>query len=245
MALRVFASHDWGADGATHARVAQVVRGLRARGLAVWFDETHMRRNILDAMCKGIDTSDVILVFVTDNYLAKVARGKDTDNVRREFMYAARNPARLLPVRFDADLPAAWPGPVGMLLGEHLYTDLSVYSEEAVDALAEAVRRCTPQTRWKTAAQRARSRAIVARKEPRKESPQPCAELAVHGKGTARARVERVAGALGCAGIGTHEHLGAALDRLLRSLRGTHGMPGAEMAFCARLAYAEREAGVE
>ena len=63
--IRVFASHDWGKYSANHARVAQIVAALRQKSFKVWFDETHMKGNILDAMCRGIDESDVVLVFVT------------------------------------------------------------------------------------------------------------------------------------------------------------------------------------
>ena len=71
MRIRVFVSHDWGVGGATHARVRNVVARLRDRGVEVWFDETHMRGNLMDAMCRGIDGCDVVLVFVTCQYLAK------------------------------------------------------------------------------------------------------------------------------------------------------------------------------
>ena len=97
MGLRVFASHDWGRGSSTHARVRDVVTALRARNMDVWFDETHMTGNILDAMCAGIEDADVVLIFVTRNYMQKVEHGPDTDNVRREFMFAAARPER--PVR--------------------------------------------------------------------------------------------------------------------------------------------------
>ena len=125
MGIKVFASHDWGTGGATHSRVKVVVEELRRLGFEVWFDETHMKGNILDAMCKGIDSAEVVLVFLTRDYIRKVGQGGDGDNVRREFLYASRSPDKLLPVRLDQDLPppSSWSGPVGMLLGSRLYVE--------------------------------------------------------------------------------------------------------------------------
>ena len=125
--MRLFASHDWGKDSENHKRVAQVVSLLRELGFTVWFDEDEMKGNLLDDMCEGINKSDAMLVFITKNYLKKVASGDDQDNVRREFMYGHKmlGAARLIPIRFDPELPKKWTGPLGMLLGERLYADLT------------------------------------------------------------------------------------------------------------------------
>ena len=156
--IRLFASHDWGVNGANHARVAKVVTALRQRSFHVWFDETHMRGNILDAICRGMDTSDVVLVFMTANYMKKVESGNDTDNVRREFMYGAHSaPGKFLCVKFDATLPETWTGPVSMILGAQLYFDMSDggVTPTRVDALVDAIRGYrTPRVAWKTTVQR-------------------------------------------------------------------------------------------
>ena len=143
-----FASHAWGVDGKDHMRVKDVVEALRARGIEVWFDETHMHKyaSIPDAMCQGIDKSDVVLVFVTADYCEKTASGNGQDNVRKEFLYAqSRKPEAMIPIKFDEALPRAWPGPVGMQLGAQLYVDLSQGEHERnLDRLAESVRYHTP-----------------------------------------------------------------------------------------------------
>jgi len=146
--LRVFASHDWGRGASTHARVRDAVAALRARDLDVWFDETHMTGNILDAMCAGIEDADVVVVFVTRNYMEKVEHGPDTDNVRREFMFAAARPEKLVAVRFDADLPPMWSGPVRMVLGSRLYVDLTTpeLGTRDIDRLTAAIRNVVPST---------------------------------------------------------------------------------------------------
>jgi hypothetical protein len=208
--MKLFASHDWGVDGHNHAAVRRVVQRLREHhGLDVWMDETDLHGNILDAMCRGIDDADTVLVFVTPNYLDKVASGDASDNLRREFMYAARAPHKLVPVRFDARLPARWHGPVGMLLGEHLYTDLSgPCPERAVDELARRVQRVPPAL------------PPVHRPPPRRPSaPPPRRPLP-----SARAVVDEGLLLLHGVGIGTAEHTGPALDRLVRSLCGTEAV---------------------
>lgn len=149
--IRVFASHDWGKDNRNHKKVSIVVDALRGRGIDVWFDETHMKGNILDSMCKGIDDSDVVLIFVTQNYISKVESGGDADNVRREFMYASKNPKKLLAIRFDSHLVSNWPGPVGMVLGSHLYTDLTTIHDKTIDNLFHSIRTQTGSTMWKNA----------------------------------------------------------------------------------------------
>lgn len=133
--VKVFASHDWGIDSENHRRVEAVVKRLRLRGINVWFDETHMSGNILDSMCKGMDECDVVLVFVTQNYVNKVRSGNEMDNVRREFMYACSTHAnKMVAIRFDASMPRTWSGPVAMQLGTHLHVDMSAHDGEANDA---------------------------------------------------------------------------------------------------------------
>lgn len=127
-ALRIFASHDWGVNGATHERVVQLVEVIRQKcGVDAWLDETHMTGNLLDCMTQGIDSSDCMLVFVTRNYMRKTASGDPHDNVRREFMYAQQTMGsdRMIAIKLDENLPRRWTGPVGMQLGSNLYVDMS------------------------------------------------------------------------------------------------------------------------
>lgn len=163
-AVRVFASHEWGAEGETHRRVARIVDVLRQAGVNVWFDETHMKGNILNAMCRGIDQSDLVLVFVTKRYLEKVETGGDDDNVRREFMYAATIKKPMLAIKLDHDCPKHWKGPVGMLLGSSLYVSLCDVHDTAegdisVDctALVGAIHASTSRILWKRACRTATS----------------------------------------------------------------------------------------
>lgn len=121
------------------------MRELRKRGMRVWFDETDMSGNILDSMARGIETADVVLVFVTRNYARKAASEDAHDNVRREFMFASARPEKLLMIRFD-DIPLPLPGAIGMVLSHELYVDLRFAAEPSdgqIDALVDAVRKKT------------------------------------------------------------------------------------------------------
>ena len=204
--IRVFASHDWGKDGVNHSRVARVVGELRHRNLAVWFDETHMRGNILDAMCRGIDSADVVLVFLTSNYMKKVESGNDSDNVRREFMYAANTPDKFLCVKFESSIRTPWTGPVRMFLGSQFYVDMTGMSR--IDALVDAIRRKSPRMMWKTAVQRTR------------HVPATQLKCAPPRQGPVRGRVQKI-----CEQTGTPTddglHLCKLVDRLHVSLVGT------------------------
>lgn len=231
--IQAFASHDWGVDGVNHARVATVVKGLRKRGVRVWFDETHMKGNILDAMCRGMDGADVILVFVTRNYMKKVEALDDTDNVRREFMYASGMPKKMVPIRFDRDLPATWSGPLRMVLGTSLYVDLSdeVLGERHFDSVMEAIRRATPRTMWKAAATQINRKTITLR-QPAVPSSAPK---------TMRTRVKRLKEMVG----DTEEvaHIGPAIDRLTISLLGS-AKAGTLDNLVDKLTIMERELGL-
>ena len=214
--IRLFASHDWGAEGKNHARVGDVVKELRQRNFNVWFDETHMRGNILDAMCRGIDSSDVVLVFLTSNYMKKVESGNDSDNVRREFMYAANTPQKFICVKFDDSLPPRWTGPVSMILGTQLYVDLTEITPSRIDALVDAIRHRSPKVLWKTAVQR--TRCVAPARLDRGVAPPPTASTATTVP--LRDRVRKI-----CEATGTSPdadmHLCKLVDRLHVSLVGT------------------------
>jgi hypothetical protein len=116
-----FLSHNWGMDDlgrSNHARAVKVKQMLEAAGLRCWLDvptrilefafplalrlaniyipanawqEEQMQGDINSKMTQGIDDSAVIVVFVTNQYIKKVAgdgaAGAD-DNCKMEFDYA-------------------------------------------------------------------------------------------------------------------------------------------------------------
>ena len=217
MSIRAFASHNWGSGGETHRRVARVVEMLTARGVDVWFDGKNMRGNILSAMCDGMDASQVILVFVTRAYVEKVQTGKETDNVRREFMYASRTPEKLVPILFEP-LHAPWSGPVAMVLGTLLYHDMaSAVTERNVDELVQIIRRRNGNTLWKHAALRTKT-TCLSRVPPRRiTDPFPKRE----GKAsTVKDRVRRAVDAYGSvAGERTNDIVNSLFDSIVGTPR--------------------------
>tara|TARA_B110001452_G_scaffold16179_1_gene13265 strand:- start:14251 stop:14949 length:699 start_codon:yes stop_codon:yes gene_type:complete len=229
--IRLFASHDWGVNASNHARVAEVVAELRRRNFTVWFDETHMRGNILDAMCHGIDSSDIVLVFLTSNYMKKVQSGNDIDNVRREFMYTTCNPDKFLCIKFDT-LPSPWTGPVSMILGSQLYVDLTEINSSSIDSLVDAIRNRSPRLQWKTAVQRTRNHMGT----PKSRAPSTTSILLP----PLRDRVRTICDHMG----GTYKsdiHLCKLVDRLHVSLVGT---VDSKMPLCERVAVMEKHLGM-
>jgi len=229
--LRAFASHDWGRNGANHARVAKVVFELRKCGVHVWFDDTHMKGNIMDAMCRGIEESDVVLVFVTRNYMTKVERGDDTDNVRREFMFASATPQKFVPIRFDPELPRTWTGPLRMMLGFSLYVDLSgEIGERGITQLLTAMKHVVPQTTWRTAVARtAKPKSSSSSSSP----PKPTTRAL-------RVRVQRLREAVGDAEE-EDGHMGTVVHRLALTLLGTMAR---DLPIVEKVARMERELGL-
>jgi hypothetical protein len=54
------------AERNNHLRVARVNSYLKERGLSCWFDEDCLEGDIEEAMCAGIDSSSIVIVFITD-----------------------------------------------------------------------------------------------------------------------------------------------------------------------------------
>jgi hypothetical protein len=148
--LKVFLSHNWSDDllgRNNHERVKRVNAMLKERGVATWFDEQgDMQGDTLLAMTSGIDECDIILVFLTRDYIKKVNK-QDNDNCKLEFQYAygRKGGKCMLPIVMEQDVRSSnsWDGPVGAVLNSHLYKDLSPtdISAALVDDLVAEIRR--------------------------------------------------------------------------------------------------------
>ena len=150
-----FLTHNWAKDEEgrnNHARVERVHVGLKKRGLNMWFDSERMAGAIVDQMIKGIDESDLVIVFLTKKYADKVASGNPKDNCKKEFDYTSRvkGANKMIPVPMEPCMcnPGAWIGPVQMELGGMLYeasfpTDDDVKFEENIDNLFKQIVRET------------------------------------------------------------------------------------------------------
>ena len=133
-----FLTHDWGKFKtkkggkelvSNHDRVSRIYTGLTQSGMHVWFDEVQMKGLIQKQMCKGIDDSYVIVVFLTKRYIEKVGGDDQKDNCQKEFLYAdnTKGGQRMIGVVMDPECGPAtsWRGPVQLTLGSQLYVDFS------------------------------------------------------------------------------------------------------------------------
>ena len=118
----------------------------------MWFDSERMAGAIVDQMIKGIDESDLVIVFITKKYCQKVASGNPKDNCRKEFMYTSQNKGatKMIPIPMEPCMmnPLSWVGVVNMELGGLLYeasfpTDDDVKFEENIDNLFKQIVRET------------------------------------------------------------------------------------------------------
>jgi hypothetical protein len=146
-ATDVFLTHDWGTDElgrSNHKRVGMMSRILKEKGVRTWFDEEEMKGNIQEQMQRGIDRASCIIVFVTDNYIKKVA-GKgpngDKDNCRFEFNYLSvtKSPRMIIPVVMEPRCRdnTAWYGPVSAQLRSKLFVDFA--SDDTLEAAADHI----------------------------------------------------------------------------------------------------------
>ena len=80
-------------------------------------------------MVEGIESSDVIVVFVTEAYRDKINSSNGRDNCRFEFKHAfeQHGPELMIPVVMEPGMRNAqeWKGLLGAALSTHLYIDFS------------------------------------------------------------------------------------------------------------------------
>jgi serine/threonine protein kinase len=136
---RLFLSHDWGEAHLNHALVRRINDTLRSQGdVETWFDGDVLKAGtqMQDAMYKGLEACDVVVVFVTSNYLRKATGSDRRDNVFREFMYATWHRIdHIIPVVLDSDCkdPRTWPTMAGPVLGNTIYLDMTDVSLSGSD----------------------------------------------------------------------------------------------------------------
>lgn len=126
-----FLSHNWGMDQLdrdNHERVKAVNDRLKSAGVKTWFDAEKLSGNIPLQMSRGIDNSDVVVVFITRAYMDKVNGDKD-DNCKREFQYSvlSKSTQKIIAVVMEDSMRSTskWRGILGMELGNSLYIDMS------------------------------------------------------------------------------------------------------------------------
>ena len=127
----VFLSHCWGEDEHgrdNHQRVGKVNAWLQKHKVIPWYDVEQMEGNVMQRMAEGIDNTCIVLVFVTKQYIEKVA-GKgpkgQNDSCSMEFNYAVNRGVKMLAIVHDKGCrnPKTWTGPVGLSMASNLYYD--------------------------------------------------------------------------------------------------------------------------
>jgi hypothetical protein len=123
---------DWGEDElkrSNHERVSRINKILQQKGLRTWFDEERMNGNIRDKMAEGIESTKIVIAFITEKYRNKVNSNNAIDNCYFEFNYATLEKSGnfMIPVVMEPQMRNSrnWKGRLGAELGTHLYVDLS------------------------------------------------------------------------------------------------------------------------
>ncbi len=115
---------------------------LQERFITTWFDAEKMHGSVIEQMCNGIDESFCVVAFITKQYIEKVGGSNDQDNCKLEFNYSHRKkgPSLMIPAVMESCVKNAnaWSGSVGIVLGGHLYCDLSV-DGQGIDLLTEMI----------------------------------------------------------------------------------------------------------
>jgi len=69
-----FLSHNWGADKNNHGLVKYIGKRLLNAGVRIWIDEDHLNHgHIKRELIRGVDASRFVVVFITSEYLRKIA----------------------------------------------------------------------------------------------------------------------------------------------------------------------------
>lgn len=80
-----FLTHDWGMDELNrnnHERVSKVNKLLQAMNIRTWFDEERMEGNVRNQMARGIESTEIAVVFITQRYRDKVNGNDNRDNCK-------------------------------------------------------------------------------------------------------------------------------------------------------------------
>ena len=131
----LFFSHAWSDDRLgrnTHKRVLNLYYNLKNRGWQIWIDEFELKYNIDAEIANGIDSADIIIVFLTENYLIKINESaknpKIRDNCLKEWTYINFCKKLIIPVIMEPYLLNYdnWNnGIVSLYIGSTFYIDCS------------------------------------------------------------------------------------------------------------------------
>lgn len=130
---KIFFSHAWTKDKLgrnTHYRVLELYNNLKNIGWNIWIDENEIKSNIDADITQGINSSDVIIVFLTDGYIKKVNENANNpysrDNCLKEWTYMNFCKKFIIPIVFEPYLLNFdnWnSGIISLYIGSTLYLD--------------------------------------------------------------------------------------------------------------------------
>jgi len=147
-----FCTHNWGKNRRNHEEVVAIAGELQRIGVATWIDEEEMSGRVTATMCRGIDDSATFTVFITEEYITKVAgtgRNKERDNCLKEFEYAEsrKGSGVMIAVVMEPTMSdtSKWLGPVGAnLSGKMHIRGWGRTAREVAQEVASEVERLIP-----------------------------------------------------------------------------------------------------
>ena len=129
----IFNSHNW--SNGNHARVMQAHRDLSAKGIISWIDEEQLNETdcISDQLYKGINSTAIVVVYITKAYVDKVNGDNMTDNCLLEFMHCksrySEGAVKLVFAISEVDSPEYLSHPVNWgIIGEQDCNDIPIVS---------------------------------------------------------------------------------------------------------------------
>ena len=148
---KLFLSHSWDIDSLNrdnHERVKHLNNLLlKTHKVETWFDDNMLRGNIPLTICNGIDSSNVVLICITQQYINKC--NMDSDNYcKMEFNYiqARKGSRKIIPVVME-DIcldTKKWKCPKGAYLNSKLYIPITnEINNESIEKIVAEVYRLT------------------------------------------------------------------------------------------------------
>ena len=129
----LFFSHTWRRDEkgrSTHDRAKKLAEAMRLLGWRVWLDADDLRAGHIDsALAGGIESSQVFVACLTEEYIRKAHRGLECgrrDSCAKEWCCAMSRGKPIVPVVFEDSLldTSTWPaGAVTLQLAGCMYVD--------------------------------------------------------------------------------------------------------------------------
>ncbi|XP_078681229.1 uncharacterized protein LOC144916109 [Branchiostoma floridae x Branchiostoma belcheri] len=107
----VMISYSW----AQQEVILKVKEHLNKDGYRVWLDKDEMSGTMLESMARGVRSSAIVIIAVSEDYVA-------SDNCKREANFARDKKREIIPLKMTTYYPDNW---LGMLISGKYYVDFS------------------------------------------------------------------------------------------------------------------------